>query len=80
MATTAHELNDMTNVDLESKLREAKEITGLAEFDKAKHVLKVHNRYRGPGDCGSYAVYSFTGAGAQLKEQTAYEPQSPGPR
>ena len=52
----------------DSKLRDAKEITGLADFDKASLVLKVHNRYRGPGDCGSYAVYAFTGTGAQVKE------------
>lgn len=52
----------------DGNLREATEITGLAEFDEANGVLKVHNRYRGPGDCGSYAIYSFTEAGAQVKE------------
>lgn len=52
----------------DANLREAVEITGLAEFDESARVLKVHNRYRGPGDCGSYAIYSFTDAGAQVKE------------
>jgi hypothetical protein len=35
------------------------EVWGNAEFDAAKKVLVVHNRYRGPGDCGSLATYAF---------------------
>ena len=52
----------------DGKLKEATEITGLAEFDPKAGVLKVHNRYRGPGDCGSYAVYTFADDGASVKE------------
>lgn len=50
----------------DGNLREAKELTGLATFSSG--LLTVHNRYRGPGDCGSYAVYTFSSNGAQLKE------------
>ena len=52
----------------DGKLMEATEITGLAEFDEKSGVLKVHNRYRGPGDCGSYAVYAFSEEGVKVKE------------
>ena len=52
----------------DGSLRETKELTGLATFDASSGNLKVHNRYRGPGDCGSYAVYTFTSSGAQLQE------------
>ena len=52
----------------DGKLKEATEITGLSEFDEKTGVLKVHTRYRGPGDCGSYAVYSFAGDRADVKE------------
>lgn len=45
-----------------------KEITGLPEFDRANHQLKILNRYRGPGDCGSYATYAFDGGRAVLKQ------------
>lgn len=44
------------------------EITGLPEFDRANHELKILNRYRGPGDCGSYATYGFESGRAVLKQ------------
>ena len=46
MATTAHELNDMTNVDLESKLREAKEELFNLRFQAATGQLESHGRLR----------------------------------
>ena len=44
--TTAHELNDMTNVDLESKLREAKEELFNLRFQAATGQLESHGRLR----------------------------------
>ena len=44
MATTAHELNDMTNVDLEEKLREAKEELFNLRFQAATGQLESHGR------------------------------------
>ena len=52
----------------DGKLKDATEITGLAEFDVKTGELKVHNRYRGLGDCGSYAIYTFPGDEARVKE------------
>ena len=46
MATTAHELNDMTNVDLETKLREAKEELFNLRFQAATGQLESHGRVR----------------------------------
>jgi large subunit ribosomal protein L29 len=46
MATTAHELNDMTNVDLESNLREAKEELFNLRFQAATGQLESHGRLR----------------------------------
>ena len=46
MATTAHELNDMTNVDLEAKLREAKEELFNLRFQAATGQLESHGRLR----------------------------------
>ena len=46
MATTAHELDDMTNVDLESKLREAKEELFNLRFQAATGQLESHGRLR----------------------------------
>jgi large subunit ribosomal protein L29 len=46
MATTAHELNDMTNIDLESKLREAKEELFNLRFQAATGQLESHGRLR----------------------------------
>ena len=46
MATTAHELNDLTNVDLETKLREAKEELFNLRFQAATGQLESHGRLR----------------------------------
>jgi large subunit ribosomal protein L29 len=46
MATTAHELNDMTNVDLEAKLREHKEELFNLRFQAATGPLESHGRLR----------------------------------
>ena len=46
MATTAHELNDMTNVDLEAKLREHKEELFNLRFQTATGQLESHGRLR----------------------------------
>ena len=46
MATTAHELNDMTNVDLEAKLREAKDELFNLRFQAATGQLESHGRLR----------------------------------
>ena len=46
MATTAHELNDMTNIDLEAKLREAKEELFNLRFQAATGQLESHGRLR----------------------------------
>ena len=46
MATAAHELNDMTNIDLESKLREAKEELFNLRFQGATGQLESHGRLR----------------------------------
>ena len=40
MATTAHELDEMTNVDLEQKLREAKEELFNLRFQAATGALE----------------------------------------
>ena len=46
MATTTHELDDMTNVDLESKLRESKEELFNLRFQAATGQLESHGRLR----------------------------------
>ena len=46
MATTAHELNDLTNVDLEAQLREAKEELFNLRFQAATGQLESHGRLR----------------------------------
>jgi large subunit ribosomal protein L29 len=46
MATTAHELNDMTNIDLEAKLREHKEELFNLRFQAATGQLESHGRLR----------------------------------
>jgi large subunit ribosomal protein L29 len=43
---TAHELDDMTNVDLETKLREAKEELFNLRFQSATGQLESHGRLR----------------------------------
>lgn len=49
----------------------AQELWGLADFDARTRQLKVHNRFRGPGDCGTLATYDFEGGEARLKELRA---------
>jgi large subunit ribosomal protein L29 len=46
MATTAHELDELTNVDLEAKLREAKEELFNLRFQAATGQLESHGRLR----------------------------------
>ena len=46
MATTAHELDEMTNVDLETQLREAKEELFNLRFQAATGQLESHGRLR----------------------------------
>jgi large subunit ribosomal protein L29 len=46
MATTAHELDELTNVDLETKLREAKEELFNLRFQSATGQLESHGRLR----------------------------------
>jgi large subunit ribosomal protein L29 len=46
MATTAHELDTMTNVDLEQKLRESKEELFNLRFQSATGQLESHGRLR----------------------------------
>ena len=46
MATTAHELDEMTNVDLETRLREAKEELFNLRFQSATGQLESHGRLR----------------------------------
>lgn len=50
---------------------ESEEISGLAEFQPAQQVLTVWNKFRGPGDCGSWTAYAITPAGATVKELRA---------
>ena len=44
MATTAHELDELNNVDLEQKLREAKEELFNLRFQAATGQLESHGR------------------------------------
>jgi large subunit ribosomal protein L29 len=46
MATTAHELDEMNDVDLESRLREAKEELFNLRFQAATGQLESHGRLR----------------------------------
>jgi large subunit ribosomal protein L29 len=46
MATTAHELDDLTNADLETKLRESKEELFNLRFQAATGQLESHGRLR----------------------------------
>jgi large subunit ribosomal protein L29 len=46
MATTAHELDEMTNVDIETRLREAKEELFNLRFQAATGQLESHGRLR----------------------------------
>jgi len=46
MVTSTHELDDMTNVDLEAKLREHKEELFNLRFQAATGQLESHGRLR----------------------------------
>jgi len=46
MATTTHELDDLTNVDLETRLRESKEELFNLRFQAATGQLESHGRLR----------------------------------
>jgi large subunit ribosomal protein L29 len=46
MATTAHDLDDLTNADLETRLREAKEELFNLRFQSATGQLESHGRLR----------------------------------
>ena len=46
MATTAHELDELNDIDLESKLREAKEELFNLRFQAATGQLESHGRLR----------------------------------
>ncbi|HTW13615.1 MAG TPA: 50S ribosomal protein L29 [Nocardioides sp.] len=46
MATTAHELDEMNDIDLEAKLREAKEELFNLRFQAATGQLESHGRLR----------------------------------
>jgi hypothetical protein len=48
--------------------RQTTELTGSAEFAPASRELTILNRYRGPGDCGSHAVYRIGSDKAEVKE------------
>lgn len=48
--------------------KEETEITGLPEFNNSAKTLTILDRYRGIGDCGSYATYVFDGDRVLLKE------------
>jgi large subunit ribosomal protein L29 len=46
MATTAHDLDEMTNADLETRLRESKEELFNLRFQSATGQLESHGRLR----------------------------------
>ncbi len=50
------------------KRTEIQEMWGLATFDAKTKLLEIHNKYRGPGDCGSLATYEFPHGTPRLKE------------
>lgn len=50
------------------KKTEIQEMWGLATFDAKTKLLEIHNKYRGPGDCGSLATYEFPDGAPRLKE------------
>ena len=50
------------------KKTEIQEMWGLATFDAKTKLLEIHNKYRGPGDCGSLATYEFPDGTPRLKE------------
>ncbi|MDV2998724.1 MAG: hypothetical protein N5P05_000330 [Chroococcopsis gigantea SAG 12.99] len=50
------------------KKTSTKEIVGLPTFNPKTKTLTVYNKYRGLGDCGSWAKYQWRGDGFQLLE------------
>ena len=48
--------------------QETPEIWGLAEFNPQTKELTILNKYRGAGDCGSWARYGFEQGRPQLRE------------
>jgi hypothetical protein len=50
------------------KKAERQEMWGMPTFDAGTKRLLIHNRYRGPGDCGSLATYEFQDGVPRLKE------------
>lgn len=47
---------------------EIQEMWGMTTFDAKTKLLEIHNKYRGPGDCGSLATYEFRDGSPRLKE------------
>jgi hypothetical protein len=47
---------------------QTEELWGSPEFDPKTRRLKVMNRFRGTGDCGTLAVYAFDSGDPQLQE------------
>jgi hypothetical protein len=50
---------------------QTEELWGSPEFDSKTKRLKVTNKFRGSGDCGTLAVYAFDADGPQLQELRA---------
>ena len=53
------------------KKKPGSEVWGTPEFDAARGRLLLTNRFRGPGDCGTRAIYAFGRAGVRLVELRA---------
>jgi len=48
-----------------------RELWGLPSFDRRTRRLRVLNKFRGPGDCGTLAIYRFVGGVPELAELRA---------
>ena len=48
-----------------------RELWGLPTFDRRTRQLRVLNKFRGPGDCGTLATYRFVGGAPKLAELRA---------
>jgi len=55
----------------ELKKKETEELWGLPEFDPKTKRLTILNRFRGTGDCGTLATYSFQDGFPELVELRA---------
>lgn len=53
------------------------EVWGTVTFDSRSRTLTVLNRFRGPGDCGSYVVYRFRD-GIPVVDKALAKPQCDG--